>query len=721
MADRENFRWPAVGLALAGGAASFAWWWRRRRDPFGFDRALDRSGTNAVKYDLAPLIHGAKAKDGIQLWVADMDFPCCERIRKALAKRVRHPSFGYTCQPSEIWQRIGRWLVERHGWPKAPAPDCFIYSSTVVTSVSSILYSLTQPGDKVLTMVPLYPPLQGIVKAAKRSLVHHKLRWEKGRYEMDMEVLKAQLDGVKVLILCSPHNPGGRVWTPEELAALAKLCAELEVLVVVDEIWADWCFKAFTSFGPAAQRAKCRSITVGSCSKTWNLAGLHCSYIIIQDEELRKRYMDYAEPQFLHFGNIMGTEALRVCYDQGLEWLLAAKSYVLANFRVLEDFLRQLPEIQLAQYEASYLAWLDCSGLRFSSGKELHGFMLEARDKGPKVVASHPFSVSLRLRRMAMTSPTLRLFNTLLVTMLAILVGLVCVRLQLLRPGEGDLKGMGFFVGSIAFPLLIFSTVATADMGQMDFGVIGACSLGKIAVMVLTWVLAFVAFQPKRSRGQRILTASVFAFFAVASNDFALGFPVIDALYGEKQNMSVYIAGNSLVGSFVFVPLTMIAFAIGGALKSSTGDAEAASCLNIFKTVMYDLATNPVIVMTCAGLLFKGVLGQTLSHEGGKLKLPMPLSNLVDLFTAPFGMCALFLTGTSLRSPKIAVWAVGLVLMKVVVCAYLSYAFGTLLLGPATTEKEKILRDFTFFYGAIPTSSAPIVFANQFDPEAPDA
>jgi len=314
-------------------------------------------------------------------------------------------------------------------------------------------------------------------------------------------------------------------------------------------------------------------------------------------------------------------------------------------------------------------------------------------------------------------SPTTRLFNTLTVTMLAILLGLVCVRLKLVVPVEGDIKGMGFYVGSIAFPLLIFNTIATARLGSIHFSVIAACSLAKICVMVLTWLLAFLAYRARRSIGQRILTASVFAFFAVASNDFAIGFPVIDALYGDVYGMDVYIAGNAVVGSFVFVPLTMIAFAIGGALKGGDGD-ERPSNMMILKAILRDLFMNPVIIMTCAGLLFKVLLGHLLNEEKGKLKLPQPFSDMVELFTGPFAMLALFLTGTSLNSAQLSAWPCGLVLMKVVVCAYLSFAFGTIFLGSHDAGPEKILGDFTFFYGAIPTSSAPIVFASRFDPEA---
>ena len=211
------------------------------------------------------------------------------------------------------------------------------------------------------------------------------------------------------------------------------------------------------------------------------------------------------------------------------------------------------------------------------------------------------------------SSPTVRLFNALLVTMLAILTGLFSVRLQLIKPEDGDLKGMGFFIGSIAFPLLIFNTVATANIGAIDLGVIGACSLGKLFVLILTWLLTFVAYLPKRSRGQRILTAAVFAFFSVCSDDFAIGFPVIDALYSE-EDMSIYITGNALVGSFIFVPLTIIGLAVGGALKGTGEGPEGLGCCRITRSILYDLATNPVLVMTCVGLLLKKHFKQHFRH-----------------------------------------------------------------------------------------------------------
>uniref|UniRef100_A0A7S1S357 Uncharacterized protein n=1 Tax=Alexandrium catenella TaxID=2925 RepID=A0A7S1S357_ALECA len=310
-----------------------------------------------------------------------------------------------------------------------------------------------------------------------------------------------------------------------------------------------------------------------------------------------------------------------------------------------------------------------------------------------------------------------RLFNTLLVTFGAIFLGLICVRLGLVVPEKGDTKAMGFYTGKIAFPLLIFSTVATADLGNVNLGTVAACNLGKLAVMLLTGVLAFFAYKPGRDVGQQVLTSTVFAFFAVASNDFAIGFPVIDAIYGPS--MAVYIAANALVGSFLFVPLTVVLFSIGQALQKrgkSGGGGDESTGSAVLHTLR-DLLLNPVITCTVAGLLYKVILPFTLRREGDKLVLPTLLHDLIKTFTAPFVMSALFLTGTTLKSASLAIWPCSLVIMKVVVCAFVSYLFGQLFVGNAGDLRSQLV-NFTFFYGSIPTSSAPLVFASQFDPGA---
>jgi len=323
-------------------------------------------------------------------------------------------------------------------------------------------------------------------------------------------------------------------------------------------------------------------------------------------------------------------------------------------------------------------------------------------------------STAAQLPAHADGSPTSRLFNTLLITFGAIWLGRISVRLGLIEPDKGDLRAMAFYIGKVAFPLLIFNTVATAELGQVNIATLVACSLAKLAVMALTGLLAYFAYKSYRPVGQQVLTGTVFGFFAVASNDFAIGFPVIEAIYGPS--MVVYIAANSLVGSFVFVPLTMVLFSIGQALSPPDGDKKHGK-LGTLLSIVRDVLLNPVIICTVAGLLYKIVLGHTLARDGSKLVLPGLLQDAVKLLTAPFVMSALFLTGASLRSARLSVWPAALVLMKVVVCAFFSYLFGVLLVQGPRHVKERLV-NFAFFYGSIPTSSAPLIFASQFDPGA---
>lgn len=252
-----------------------------------------------------------------------------------------------------------------------------------------------------------------------------------------------------------------------------------------------------------------------------------------------------------------------------------------------------------------------------------------------------------------------------------------------------------------------------------------ACTLGKLAVMALTWMMAFVAYKPERSYGERWLTASVFSFFVTASNDFAIGFPVISALY-VGQHMTAYIAANALVNAAVLAPIAMVLLAIGSNMqRSEVEKSESGRSLSQPSTLMVVLAVlrmillNPVIMMTILGFVFQFALGFTFTKDAaGDLEFFSPLKQLVDLITQPFGMCSLFLTGASLRTPRFQLWPVLLVVMKVMLCAWASYAFAVVLIPSLQEGVKERLTNFSFLYGMIPTSSAPLVFAMEFDPSS---
>lgn len=265
---------------------------RRRGCLLDFDTPVDRQHLHTVKHTFSP----GKSKSDLQLWVADMELPSPPHITEALSRRAREPTYGYTIQPTKIWMLAAEWLVTRQGWPTAPAPDSFTFSANAVMSFCNVLRSCTNEGDAVVVMTPAYAPLQDCVSGSGRRLVRHPLAWKgSGRVDMDLPKLAQTLarEAVKVVLLLSPHNPTGRVWTAAELRALAKLCAEQDVLVVSDEIWADWVLPtAKAPFVPfVAGAGACRHITLNAPTKTFSIAGIHCSYVIIEDEALRQRAM----------------------------------------------------------------------------------------------------------------------------------------------------------------------------------------------------------------------------------------------------------------------------------------------------------------------------------------------------------------------------------------------------------------------------------------------
>eukprot|EP00931_Biecheleriopsis_adriatica_P061618 TRINITY_DN37054_c0_g1_i1.p1 TRINITY_DN37054_c0_g1~~TRINITY_DN37054_c0_g1_i1.p1 ORF type:complete len:759 (-),score=92.06 TRINITY_DN37054_c0_g1_i1:82-2286(-) len=336
------------------------------------------------------------------------------------------------------------------------------------------------------------------------------------------------------------------------------------------------------------------------------------------------------------------------------------------------------------------------------------------KDKGDTSAIASTLSASA-VSESRKSSPTIDLAVVLISICSAIMLGYVCKSNGFISPGAGDTKGLRVFTGSIAFPALVFNTVATAELGSINFGVVFACSLAKLIIFWSIWIISYFAFLPGRAKGQRVLTSTVFAFFAISSDDFATGFPVIDALYGPS--MTVYIAANSTVGSLLMVPMTLVMLEIGkGLLQERDGqNAGRASLSEQAFAILQNITFNPVIVMTCAGLVFQLFFGSSLVPDGpGTARLPEPLASIVELWSGPFSMLALMSTGLSLTSASLRFWPMLLVVFKLVVCGYLSYALGLAFIK----DPLKRLHDFTFFYGCIPTSSAPLVLAQAFDPGA---
>mmetsp|Transcript_43425 Transcript_43425/g.114447 ORF Transcript_43425/g.114447 Transcript_43425/m.114447 type:complete len:413 (-) Transcript_43425:220-1458(-) len=343
-----------------------------------FNRPLDRVGFHSVKYDLRELFHGDGAAECIPLTLADMDLPCAPEISAAVRQRSDHPTFGYTLQPGVMWAAVQQWLQDEHNWNVTL--DAFTFVAHSVLGFSMCLWAFTDPGDTVLVMTPLYDPLQKAVEGAKRRLRKHELALDAGRYVLHRDVLHRDLQGCRAMVLCNPQNPSGRVWDRAELLMVAELCKEHGVLVISDDVWCDWVLGGarYTPFALVARDSGPQTVTLMGPSKTWSLAGLHSSFVVIEDEVLRQKYVDLAAPAFLSHGTVFATEATIAAYTYGRPWLDGVRVHVESNLVLCREVLAPCaPEVVPMWPESTYLVWLDCRELDVPDAAEF--FKEEAR------------------------------------------------------------------------------------------------------------------------------------------------------------------------------------------------------------------------------------------------------------------------------------------------------------------------------------------------------
>jgi len=330
---------------------------------FNFDHPLDRRNTCSLKWDYCERILGEP--DVIPMWVADMDFAAPPPVVAALTARAAHPAYGYPIVPESFWASIINWLGTRHGWEVergwlARAPG-------VVPSINLCVRALTQPGDGVVVQTPVYFPFFPAVEKNGRRLVRSSLRYEGGRWLMDFDDLARKLDdGARLLILCSPHNPVGRVWTLEELTEVGRLCRERDVTVVSDEIHADIVFRPHrhVPFASLSSDLAERTITCWAPSKAFNLPGLNTSFVVASNRKLLNLYRLESQRVGFEMGNIFGLTALEAAYTHGAEWLDEANAYIAANADFAAEFVRtRLHVLDFIRPEGTYLGLLDCRRL----------------------------------------------------------------------------------------------------------------------------------------------------------------------------------------------------------------------------------------------------------------------------------------------------------------------------------------------------------------------
>lgn len=334
---------------------------------YDFSRPTNRRGTDSYKWDSAP------EADIIPLWVADMDFETFPGITEALQRRVAHGIFGYTRVPEAYYEAVCRWFGKRHGWHINR--EDIIYTSGVVPAVSAVIKALTLPGDQVIVQGPVYNCFFSSIRNNGCEMVSNSLIYNKEelRYEIDFDDLERKLkhERARLMLLCNPHNPGGRVWTRDELTRVAELCHKYGVRVVSDEIHCELTLydNEYVPFGSLPDELSRGSITCCSPSKAFNTAGLQIANIVCRDAEVRNRIDRAININEVCDVNPFGVIALQAAYsDEGYEWLTQLRKYISANYDLLlERFARELPKCKVMRMEGTYLAWIDCSELHISS------------------------------------------------------------------------------------------------------------------------------------------------------------------------------------------------------------------------------------------------------------------------------------------------------------------------------------------------------------------
>ena len=331
---------------------------------YDFDKVIDRRGSGAIKVDAVQKVFG---KDGLTpMWVADMDFETPEFIVDALKQRLEHPVFGYTAEPEDFRPAIMDWIYEHHGW--RVESGWISYIPGIVKGIGMAINALLNKEDKIIIQPPVYHPFRLVPQKNGHEVVFNPLKeMPGGGYEMDFDNLEAVCDEhCKMLILSNPHNPAGIVWSRETLEKLADFCYEKGLVVISDEIHCDMALfgNRHIPFASVSEKAAACSITFGAPSKTFNIAGIVCSYSIVPDENLRKKFYGWLEANEFGAAPMFSPIATIAAFRKGEEWRKQMLNYIEGNIELVESFCKErIPQIKPLRPQASFLIWLDCRGL----------------------------------------------------------------------------------------------------------------------------------------------------------------------------------------------------------------------------------------------------------------------------------------------------------------------------------------------------------------------
>lgn len=336
---------------------------------YDFHESINRENTSSVKWGLTKETFGAD--DVLPMWVADMDFQPPNEVKEALQERIDHGIYGYTYTSSTTSEAIKQWLDKRHNWQIEQ--DWILYDTGVVPSITVAIKAYTSSGDKVMLQSPVYAPFFEMIEINNRKIVNSPLVLNGNRYEIDFIDFENKLKkGVKLFLLCNPHNPGGRVWTEEELRRIGELCYRYNCLILSDEIHSDLIFKPNRHIPIASLDEKLKEIviTLIAPTKTFNLAGLQASVIIIPSEKLRKDFEKIHRQQGFHSLSTFGIIGMEAAYRFGDDWLEELLAYLHENVQTAKKFIeKQVPSLSVMDPEGTYLLWLDCRSLQLSDNE----------------------------------------------------------------------------------------------------------------------------------------------------------------------------------------------------------------------------------------------------------------------------------------------------------------------------------------------------------------
>ncbi|MCW9066984.1 MAG: pyridoxal phosphate-dependent aminotransferase [Sulfurimonas sp.] len=347
---------------------------------YDFSESACRKDTNAEKYTLREELFGTN--DVLPVWVADMDIDTPDFVLDAVKERLNHPIVGYEEVPKSAFLAQIEWMKKEHNVEFAL--EDMLYSHSVVASMNTVIDAFSEVGDKVIVQTPVYPPFFHSVLEHDRELLKNPLKQNADKkYVFDIEDLKSKIDEkTKLLLLCSPHNPVGRVWSKEELEEILQICLEHNIVVFSDEIHSDLVYKpnVHVPFASLSQEARNITITAIGVGKTFNMAGFAMSSVAIPNKKLREKFLKTYNRIHFAQGNVLSHVAFEAAYKNAKVWVDELKTHLLKNFHMLEEVCAKYPEIiKVTPIEATYLAWLDCRGMGLGDKKLREFFVQEAK------------------------------------------------------------------------------------------------------------------------------------------------------------------------------------------------------------------------------------------------------------------------------------------------------------------------------------------------------